>query len=100
MKISVIVPVFNEKETIEEVLRRIKNVKLKKEIIVIDDYSTDGTRQLLKRINDKEIKVLFHSKSIKGTCESHRGARNLQYPLPQRRGKRLPGKMASWPCGP
>jgi len=61
MKISVIMPVFNEKETIEEVLRRIKNVKLKKEIIVVDDYSTDGTRQLLKRINDKEIKVLFHS---------------------------------------
>jgi len=63
MKISVIVPVLNEKETIEEVLRRIKNVKLKKEIIVVDDYSTDGTRQLLKRINDKEIKVLFHSRN-------------------------------------
>lgn len=61
MSISVIVPVFNEKETIEEVLRRIKNVKLEKEIIVIDDYSTDGTRQILKKINDKEIKVIFHS---------------------------------------
>ena len=61
MKISVIVPVFNEKETIKEVLRRIKNVKLEKEIIVIDDYSTDGTRQILKKIHDKEIKVIFHS---------------------------------------
>jgi len=61
MKISVIVPVFNEKETIEEVLRRVKNVKLKKEIVIVDDYSTDGTRQLLGEINDKEIKVLFHS---------------------------------------
>ncbi len=61
MKISVIVPVFNEKGTIQEVLRRIKNVKIKKEIIVVDDYSTDGTRQLLKKIRDKEIKVIFHS---------------------------------------
>ncbi len=63
MKISVIVPVFNEKGTIEEVLRRIKNVKIEKEIIVVDDYSTDGTRQLLKGIKDKEIKVLFHSRN-------------------------------------
>jgi len=63
MEISVIIPVFNEKGTIEEVLRRIKNVKIKKEIIVVDDYSTDGTRQLLKGIKDKEIKVLFHSRN-------------------------------------
>ena len=61
MKISVIMPVFNEKGTIEEVLRRIKNVEIKKEIIVVDDYSTDGTREILKRINDEEIKVIFHS---------------------------------------
>ena len=63
MEISVIIPVFNEKGIIEEVLRRIKNVKIKKEIIVVDDYSTDGTRQILKKIHDKEIKVLFHSRN-------------------------------------
>lgn len=61
MKISVIIPVFNEKETIEEVLRRIKNVKIEKEILIVDDYSTDGTREILRKIDDKEIKIIFHS---------------------------------------
>ncbi|MBA7622535.1 Undecaprenyl-phosphate mannosyltransferase [subsurface metagenome] len=63
MKLSVIVPVFNEKRTIEEVLRRIKNVEIKKEIIVVDDYSTDGTREILERISDKGTKVIFHSQN-------------------------------------
>jgi len=63
MKLSVIIPVFNEKGTIEEVLRRIKNVKIRKEIIIVDDYSTDGTQEILKTVNDKEIKVIFHSQN-------------------------------------
>ena len=46
-RISIVVPVFNERATIEEILRQVQDVDLEKEIIVIDDGSTDGTREFL-----------------------------------------------------
>ena len=69
MKLSVLMPVFNEVSTLEEAIRRVRDVRLPKEIIVIDDGSTDGTSDLLKRLeaetkpgNDllNELKVCFH----------------------------------------
>ncbi len=48
MKLSVVIPVYNEKNTIGEVLRRVQTVDLPKEIIVVDDCSTDGTREFLQ----------------------------------------------------
>ena len=52
MKISVVIPCFNEIATIEEVLRKVSDVhqELEKEIIVVDDFSTDGTRDYLKSV--------------------------------------------------
>ena len=45
MKLSIIIPVYNEVKTLEEILKRIKNqTHIDKEIILIDDYSTDGSR--------------------------------------------------------
>ena len=46
-KLSVVIPVYNEKETILEILRRVQSIEWPKEIIVVDDFSTDGTRELL-----------------------------------------------------
>ena len=64
MKISVVIPVYNEEKTIEEIVRRVKNVDIEKEIIVVDDFSTDGTRQALERFKDDGgIKVLTHEKN-------------------------------------
>jgi len=62
-KISVIIPVYNEKDTILEIIKKVKAVKITKEIIVIDDFSKDGTREILRKIKDKSIKVIFHNKN-------------------------------------
>jgi glycosyltransferase involved in cell wall biosynthesis len=48
MKLSIVVPVYNEKRTINQVLERIQNAPFEKEIIVVDDCSTDGTREILR----------------------------------------------------
>ena len=62
MKLSVIVPVFNEVKTIKEILKKVEDVNIDKEIIVIDDYSTDGTRDILKRLNRK-YKIFFQDEN-------------------------------------
>lgn len=59
MKLTVIIPVYNESKTILEVIRRVKEVSFEKEIIVVDDCSTDGTSDLL-RTNGEGLKLLFH----------------------------------------
>ena len=47
MKLSVVIPVYNERQTIEELLQRVQSVGMDKEIVVVDDGSTDGTREFL-----------------------------------------------------
>lgn len=67
MTLSVVIPVFNEKNTISEIIGRIERVNLrefgfKKEIIIVDDGSNDGTREVLKKFEDK-YKVVYHLKN-------------------------------------
>ena len=62
--LSVIVPCFNEINTIEEVINKIKNSPIdSKEIIIVDDFSTDGSKDFLGKIKDKEIVTIFHEKN-------------------------------------
>ena len=49
-KLSVVIPAFNEKATVAEVLRRVQHVDIDKEIVVVDDGSTDGTREFLSAL--------------------------------------------------
>ncbi len=61
MILSVIIPCFNEVKTLNELLAAVKECGVEDlEIIVVDDCSTDGTRELLKNLNDDKIKVLYH----------------------------------------
>ncbi len=61
--LSVVIPVYNEKDTIAELLKRVDGVKLEKEIIIVDDHSTDGTVDFLKTLKQKNYKVLFQEKN-------------------------------------
>ena len=65
MKISIIMPVFNEIATIEEAVKRVKNssVNFDKEIIIVDDASTDGTRQLIEMMEGVGLKKAYHLKN-------------------------------------
>jgi len=63
MRLSVVIPVYNEVNTIQEILRQVKEVAIDKEIIIIDDCSTDGTREILKGIKEDNIKVIFNKKN-------------------------------------
>jgi glycosyltransferase involved in cell wall biosynthesis len=77
VKLSVLIPVYNEERTIEEVVRRVRAVPLPKEIIVVDDGSSDQSRPVLERIRqqseqaadpDNHVKVIFQS------CNQGKGA--------------------------
>lgn len=61
MEVTVIIPVYNEKNNIETIIRLVERVGLAKEIIVVDDFSLDGTRDLLRK--RKGIKTVFHDKN-------------------------------------
>src|ERR1019366_1315521 len=60
--LSVIVPVYNERATVAEVIRRIRAVKLpvEVEVIVVDDGSSDGTDKVLAALGDSTVRVLVH----------------------------------------
>jgi len=80
MIISVIIPCFNEKYTIEEIVERINNLeKIKTEIIIIDDYSTDGTREILKdKMSHKVSKILFNDKNYGKGYSLKKGIENAK----------------------
>lgn len=64
-RLSIVIPVYNEKNTIKEILKRIDAVNLEgveKEIILIDDFSTDGTREILKGLDN--YKIIFQDKNM------------------------------------
>lgn len=64
MKISVIIPAYNEIHTIEEILRRVQDTKIPDEILVVDDGSTDGTREVLQGLDDSgSIRVVLHERN-------------------------------------
>jgi len=65
IKLSVMMPVYNEKTTIREIIKQVLAEPTQKELIIIDDYSTDGTREILQEFIGKPgIIVLFHDKNM------------------------------------
>jgi glycosyltransferase involved in cell wall biosynthesis len=64
MRLSVIIPVYNEQKTIETLIKRVLKVDIDKEIIVVDDFSTDGTRELLESECDGRLRILYHDRNM------------------------------------
>ena len=64
MKLSVIIPVYNEVQNIEEILKRVRATSLAWEIVVVDDDSKDGTRDLLQKLDGKDgLRVILHQQN-------------------------------------
>ena len=63
MKLTVVVTVLNEKETILKAIELVKNLNIEKQIIVIDNCSTDGTREILRGLRDNSIEIVYQSKN-------------------------------------
>ncbi len=68
MKLSVIICCYNELASIRDVIEKTKQVNLgagwEKEIIVVDNASTDGTRELLQQLNDPQVRTIFHERNM------------------------------------
>jgi glycosyltransferase involved in cell wall biosynthesis len=64
MKLTVIIPVYNEVESIREIVKRVEATKLAWEIVIVDDFSTDGTRKILKELGRKDnIHIHLHERN-------------------------------------
>lgn len=68
--LSVVMPVYNEKNTVLKIIDKVLKLDIVKEIIVVDDCSNDGSRELLKNTKlDNRVKLIFHDKNMgKGAC--------------------------------
>jgi glycosyltransferase involved in cell wall biosynthesis len=80
MKLSIIIPVFNERNTIEEVIRRVRetDVGMEKEVVIVDDGSKDGTQEVLENLDYPDIKTFFHEKNQGKGAALHTGFANAQ----------------------
>ena len=65
MKLSIVIPIYNEKNTIHEILKRVRMTPFEKEIIIVDDFSTDGSRDILKGMADNpDLRIVYHEKNM------------------------------------
>ena len=61
--LSVVIPVYNERETLHEIIEAVEATPFRKEIIAIDDCSTDGTKDLLVSMQHPNLKVFLHGRN-------------------------------------
>ena len=78
MKISVVMPVFNEVKTLREIVKRVEDVDLEKELIIVDDCSTDGTRNILRSMErNPGIRVIYQERNMGKGAALRIGFKNI-----------------------
>ena len=60
MNLSIVIPVYNERKTLKKLLSKVLKQREVSKVVVIDDGSTDGSSEILKKIRSKKVKVFFH----------------------------------------
>ena len=63
MKLSIVIPIYNEEKTLMTILEKVRAQDYEKEIILVDDGSTDGTREILKSLNYPEVRIFFQKEN-------------------------------------
>lgn len=64
MKISVVIPIYNEQDTLDEIIRQVRAVDVEKQLVLVDDFSSDRTREILKGYEAQDdCTVLYHEKN-------------------------------------
>jgi glycosyltransferase involved in cell wall biosynthesis len=77
MKLSVVIPVYNEEGTIREIYDAVRAVDIDKEIILVDDFSTDGTREILQGLADENTRVFMHDRNMGKGAALRTGFKNV-----------------------
>jgi glycosyltransferase involved in cell wall biosynthesis len=75
MKLSVVIPVYNERDTVSMIVDRVQAVQVDKEIIIVDDFSTDGTREVLAQVEKSHpnVRVFLQDKNRGKGCALRTG---------------------------
>ena len=77
--LTIIMPVYNERSTVLEILRRVRELPIEKEIIIVDNCSTDGTREIIQEISFSNVRIILQQRnmmkgnSVKRGIEQARG---------------------------
>ncbi len=77
-KLSIVIPVYNERATLQEILARVQAVDIDKEILLVDDFSTDGTREILKTLEQGNVRVFLHDRNLGKGAALHTGFRHVR----------------------
>ena len=78
MNVTVVMPAYNEIDTIQPILDRVKSTGIPAEIVVVDDGSTDGTREWLTALRDDKVRVILHEKNMGKGAAVRTGIQNAK----------------------
>ncbi len=79
MKLSIVIPCYNEISTIDTIIQQVRSVSLPidREIVIVDDFSTDGTRDVLQQLDAPDLKIVFHTENQGKGAALHSGFANV-----------------------
>lgn len=80
-KLSLVMPAFNEAQTITETINRVVSLNFVNQLVIVDDGSTDGTRQILNDLKHEKIKIVFHEKNQGKGAALHTGFKVAKGPF-------------------